>query len=178
MTTKRGTSHEMEPEVDSLSFIDFEGDDYREAAESDDPKDLENWYVEAAVAFLGEAEVIDHEASKDTTWLYEEYQCRGAELFWAWVIDQALTAGFDVYDSDTRTELFPPSPDKPRADALLEQIDGLSPEALAILAEAVQGLSPAGWGIPTSFEDDGWSSEQYRTAWNEASDFVSFLANS
>jgi hypothetical protein len=103
-----GRKHEVEPEVDSLSFIDFEDDDYRDEVGLDlTTKDAENWYVEAALAFLGEAGVVEHQHQRaEDDRLHEEYQCRG-ELFWDWVIDQALAAGFDVYDSDTRTELYP-----------------------------------------------------------------------
>jgi len=63
-----------------------------------------------------------------------------------------------------------------RADRIVEAVDSLSTEALNILADALQGVSPAGWGIPTAFEDEGWTQEQYAEAFNGASDFLDVLS--
>jgi len=95
-----GWSHEFEPEVDSIAYVDFE----EAPGEFDATSDAERrgWHVEMALCALGEAGVDLPESI-----LYEELDLQGEELFWQWVERRVNEAGYDTYNSDTRFEVFP-----------------------------------------------------------------------
>lgn len=104
MSRPAGRAHDIEPEADSLVYIDFED----EAPEADAPGDHSRsaWMVASALAVF-EAAGIGVDAS-DEEQLYEELQGPGGEEgLWRNVEALVNAAGWDTWNSDTRFELFP-----------------------------------------------------------------------
>jgi len=95
-----GWSHDQQPEVDSLSHVDFN----EAPGEFDATSDAERrgWHVEMAQCALGEAEIDLPESI-----LYEELDLQGEQLFWSWVERRINEAGFDTYNSDNYFEVYP-----------------------------------------------------------------------
>lgn len=94
--SRRGISHEYEPEADSLSYIDFEEDVPLGAI------DRKRWHVEAARDVLKVAGLVLPEAG-----LAFRLNIEGETAFWRYIETEVNAAGFDTYNSDTRFEVFP-----------------------------------------------------------------------
>lgn len=96
-----GIAHWAEPEdVDSLSYIDFEDEEYEPETWA--------WHADAIRAVLGEVgvDITSGEQSGLLSTLYGEWE--GREDIWQHLENIVTAAGFDVYNSDTRFEVFPP----------------------------------------------------------------------
>ena len=108
-----GTSHEYEPEIDSIAYVDFE--------EAPEDADRRNWMVDAACDVLGEVgDLIRPDL------LFLELDLRGEELFWQWVERRVNEAGYDTYNSDTRFEVFPSHVGLHLEDRDLDELQGIS----------------------------------------------------
>lgn len=107
---RRGWSHDIEPEVDSLSFVDF-------SETPDDPDERRAWNVQAAIDVYRAAGIGYNDLTRDTIVrevLDERYRLDGEVGFWRFVEMGVNATGFDTYNSDSRFEVFPPHTAKVR----------------------------------------------------------------
>lgn len=112
---KFGRMLEYEPEDrEPVSFISFEhiGDDDEMPYEEEGGERRRDWHVRMAVHVLGEVGVMATDGAGDA-WrevLKQEVEEQGEIGFWQMVCALATLKGYDVYESDTRVEVYEPEP--------------------------------------------------------------------
>lgn len=103
-----GKVHEFEPDADSISFIDFEDD-----MPAEEGMAREAWHIDAASAVIGGCDLGPSAALAFVGIL----RTQGEMSAWTYISQQVQAAGFDVYESDSRFEVFEGgTPETYRAD--------------------------------------------------------------